>query len=230
MNDTWATQAQALDRQLADAGKRTREYAKFSRDARGLGHGLGALLVFLAIFLLPGGPLSGDPLGIGKRILLCALPVVWIAGKQWLQERYYQFSGSVSQPKSRLALAVLALLTAVVAIVSLIVSAVLTYRLARNFSLALTLSTAISVAWLLIIPFLVWKHLRAPYEFMMGIFLLSLPALALDGPLFAASRIVTGSLTIFASLVAFIALFVGYSEHMKFLKLRRKMTEPVNFA
>lgn len=70
----------------------TREYSRYSRSAGGLSAmagGFACLASFLAGALLP--------TTLALRIVLIALPVLWIVGKQWLARRYYQRLGQVEE-------------------------------------------------------------------------------------------------------------------------------------
>ena len=71
-------------------------------------------------------------------------------------------------------------------------------------------------------PLLAWRYLRAPYEFVTGIFLLVLSAFLLSSNLQIAARF-AGALGVVAVIVAIVMIFAGCAEHAKFLKLRRNM-------
>jgi len=174
----------------------------------------GGALVFLLVFLL-----RHDSLRQWEGILLGVTPYIWIATKEWLRRNYYQFSGRVTQPVRRwhdLILGILAGLWAAV-----IAAVLLAYRLAQAFSWNLALNTTICIAILLAMPFLAWGYLRAPYEFVTGVFLLTLSAFLLSGNLQIATHFAR-ALGIVAGIVALVMILAGYDEHMKFLKLRRK--------
>jgi hypothetical protein len=215
MNNNLSTPLHASSEELAEVEKLTREYARFSRDAAGLGHVIGGVLVFLTVFLLARGPVP-----TWGGILLGTAPFAWIIGKEWLHRRYYQFSGRVTQPERRghdLLLGVLAGLFAV-----MIVAIFLVQKPMYPFSWNLALSSTVCIAILLAMPFVVWRWLRAPYEFVPGIFLLALSAFLLSGNMQIAVR-AAGAFGIVAEIVAVVMILAGYAEHMKFLKLRRKL-------
>lgn len=206
---------------LSELEKLTRAYAKFSRDAVGLGHVLGGGLVFLSAYLLG----HHVHFGVFGRLLLGSAPFAWILGKEWLRQHYYQFSGRVTQPRRLWADVVLALLTGVTALISLTATGFVVYGLLRSFSWQLAVSSTVYVAVLLATPLIVWRYLRAPYEFMVGVVLLALSAILLSGsPLAGSPRamVVRGFIQV-SQLVALVMVLVGFVEHMEFLKLRRKM-------
>lgn len=215
-------------KELSELEQLTRGYGKFSRDAVGLGHVLGGGLVFLSAYLLG----RHTHLGVLGRLLLGAAPYVWILGKEWLRRDYYQFTGRVQQRSRVWEDVVLAILTGVTGLFSLAAIGFVIYGLVRDVSWRLAASSLAYVALLVPMPYVVWRYLRAPYEFVVGIFLLTLSAILLSGtPLVASGRAgIVYVLAVPAGVVALVMVLVGFVEHMEFLKLRRKMRllkEPV---
>jgi hypothetical protein len=206
---------------LSELGSLTREYGRFSRDAVGLGHVLGGGLVFLSAYILE----RRIHFGLLGRLLLGAAPFGWVIGKEWLRQNYYQFTGRVIQPRRRGESLVLLILTSMVALINLIVTGFVIYSLLGSFSWWLALSSLVYIAMLLAMPLVVWRYLRAPYEFVVGIFLFTLSAILLSGsPLAVSGRVVIAYLlTLPAEVVALAMILVGFVEHMEFLKLRRKL-------
>jgi hypothetical protein len=98
--------------------------------------------------------------------------------------------------------------------------------LLQDFSWRLALSSLVYVALLLAMPFVVWRYLRAPYEFVVGVFLFTLSAILLSGtslpPAHGRAAIVY-LLAACAQVVALVMVPVGFVEHLEFLKLRRKI-------
>jgi hypothetical protein len=215
MNDTVSAECHPSREELTAVQKLTHEYAKFSRDAVGLGHVFGGVLVFLLVSLV-----GRDSLSPWEGVLLGITPFIWIITKEWLHRSYYQFSGRVTQPAKRWHDLILGILAGLIA--ALTVAILLAHRLAQAFSWNLALKTTVCVAILLAMPYLAWRYLRAPYEFVTGVFLLALSAFLLSGDLRIAAR-VAGTLGIVAEIVALVMILAGFAEHMKFLKLRRKM-------
>lgn len=245
MGDAIGEHCQPSLKALAELEKLTRAYGKFSGGAVGLGHVLGGGLVFLSVYLLE----HRIHLGVFGRLLLGAGPFAWILGKEWLREHYYQFSGRVQQPKRVREDVLMVILTGVTALISLMATGFVVHSLLHDFSWRLALSSLVYVALLLAMPFMVWRYLRAPYEFVVGVFLLTLSAILLSGtPLTASGR--AGIVSVFvvpalfkdiilpqgvelagivyvfvvaAQSVALVMVLVGFVEHMEFLKLRRRM-------
>ncbi len=209
-------------KELSELEQLTKAYGKFSRDAAGLGHVLGGGLVFLSAYLLG----RHVHFGILGRLLLGAAPFAWIFGKEGLRENYYQFSGKVKPPRSLRKDVTLAALTGITALFSLTAAGFVVYGLWQHFSLGLGLSSLIYIALLLPMPVLVWRYLRSPYEFVVGIFLLMLSAVLLSGaPLETSGRTsVMYLLIVPAEIVALVMVLVGIVEHTEFLKLRREMS------
>lgn len=221
MGDAIGEHFQPSLKELSELEKLTRAYGKFSRDAVGLGHVLGGGLVFLSAYLLG----HHIHLGVFGRLLLGAGPFAWILGKEWLRGHYYQFSGRVQQPKRVWEDVLLAMLTGVTASISLTATGFVVHGLLQDFSWRLALSSLVYAALLLAMPFMVWRYLRAPYEFVVGVALLAFAALLLSGsPLAGTPRaaVVLGFLQV-SNVVALVMVLVGFVEHMEFLKLRRKM-------
>jgi hypothetical protein len=220
MNDAVGEHFQPSLEELGELKNLTREYGKFSRDAVGLGHVLGGGLVFLSAYLL-----EHIYLRVWGRLLLGAAPFAWIFCKEWLREHYYQFSGRVTQRRKVWESALQALLAGVMAFISLTATGFVIYSVLRSFSWWLVPSNLVYVALLLAMPFIVWRYLRAPYEFVTGVALFALSAILLSGsPLAGTPRaaLVCGFMVV-AEVVALVMVLVGLVEHMEFLKLRRKM-------
>jgi hypothetical protein len=221
MDDAIGEPFQPSLKELSELEKLTRAYGKFSRDAVGLGHVLGGGLVFLSTYLLG----HHIHLGVFGRLLLGSAPFAWIFCKEWLREHYYQFAGRVQQPKKVWEDVLLAMLTGLTALISLTATGFVVHGLLQDFSWRLALSNLVYVPLLLAMPFIVWRYLRAPYEFVVGVALLALAALVLSGsPLAGTTRaaLVLGFM-VGAEVVALVMVLVGFVEHMEFLKLRRKM-------
>ncbi len=221
MDDTMGEPVQPLLQELTELEKVTRAYGRFSKDSMGVGHVLGGGLVFLSAYLLH----THLHLGVFGRLLLGAGPYTWILGKEWLREHYYQSSGRVQQPRRVLESVLLAVLTGVTGLCILMAAFFVIYGLMQGFTWGRAISSLAYIALLMPMPFMVWRYLRAPYEFVVAVFLFTLAAILLSGtPLAAHGR--AGIVYLFAVLalpVALVMVLVGFVEHMEFLKLRRKI-------
>jgi hypothetical protein len=190
-----------------------------------LGHVIGGGLLFLSAYLVD----HNQPGKFG-RLLLGVAPFGWIYCKEWLREHYYQFCGKVEQRKKVWENPLQVLLTGITASISLAASGFAIYILLKNFSWELLLGSLVYVAVLLAIPFIVWRYLRAPYEFIVGVALFLFSAILLGGTLLPGARdvFVWGFLFVryfmaLAEIVALVMIPVGLVQHLEFLKLRRKM-------
>ena len=220
MNDAVGNHFEPSPKGLKDLKNLTRQYGRFSKNAVGLGHVLGGGLLFLSVYLV-----CHIQLGVLGRLLLGAAPFGWIFAKEWLRKNYYQFSGQVIQRRRAWEDPLQALLTGVMALVGLAATGFVIYSLLESFSWGLLLGSLIYVALLLAIPFIVWRYLRAPYEFIVGVALFLFSAILLSGsPLAGTPRavLVRGFMEL-AEIVALVMVPVGLVEHVEFLKLRRKI-------
>lgn len=234
MSDALNNQFEPPAKKLNELKELTRKYARFSKDAVGLGHVIGGGLLFLSAYLL----LHRVQLGIFGRLLLGAAPFGWIFAKEWLRDHYYQFSGRVTQRRRVWEKPLQALLTGVMALICLIATGFAIYNLLKDFSWWLMLGSLVYIAVLLAIPFIVWRYLRAPYEFIAGAALFLFSAFLLSTiPLSSIPPVVSlrfrfvlaytfafaFGLLLLAQIVALVMVPVGLVEHLEFLKLRRKM-------
>lgn len=220
MNDAVNNRFELSPKELKQLKNLTRQYGRFSKDAVGLGYMLGGGLLFLSVYLV-----DHIQLGVFGRLLLGAAPFGWIFAKEWLRKNYYQFSGRVIQRRRVWDEPLQALLTGVMTFTALAATGFVIHTLLEGFSWGLLLSSLVYVALLLAIPFIVWRYLRAPYEFIVGVALFLFSAVLLSGsPLAGTPRaiLVRGFMAL-AEIVALVMVPVGLVEHVEFLKLRRKM-------
>jgi hypothetical protein len=220
MNELVTDYSGPTPRDLKEIADLTKKYARFSKDAVGLGHVIGGGLLFLSVYLL-----HHVQLGIPGRLLLGVAPFGWIFAKEWLRGHYYQSSGRVEQRRRFWENPLQGLLAGVIALISLTATGFVIYSLLKSFSWGLLMSSLIYVAVLLALPFIVWRYLRAPYEFVVGVALIALSAILLSGsPLAGSPRaILIRSFLLIAQIVALVMVPVGIEEHVQFLKLRRRM-------
>jgi hypothetical protein len=220
MNDLVTNYSGPTPKDLKEIADLTRRYARFSKDAVGLGHVIGGGLLFLSVYLL-----QHIQLGIVGRLLLGGAPFVWIFAKEWLREHYYQSSGRVKQRRRFWENPLQALLAGVMALISLAATGFVVYSLLKSFSWWLLMSSLVYVAVLLALPFIVWRYLRAPYEFVVGVALVTLSAILLSGsPLAGTPRaILVRGFMVLAQIVALVMVPVGLVEHVEFLKMRKRI-------
>lgn len=188
----------------------TRGYARFSHSAAGLGNVIGgglALVAYLVGALFP-------PDGMWGSLALASTPFLWIAMKEGLRHRYYQSLGHVRERQAaderRLHLG----LTVFTAIVSAgVVATVATRRITGGDGMP----SAGDWGYLVLVfamPWLVWRFMRTPLEFVVGVFLVSQAALALAGSHYALWQQPQ------APIVAVILMGLGWRQHREFLRIR----------
>lgn len=191
----------------------TREYSRFSRSAGGMSAiagGVACLASFLAGALLPAT--------MELRAALIAVPVLWLTGKQWLVHRYYQRFGQVEEqvtPAERNFQRAFIAFTALIS--ALIVGFVLT-RLQPVGSLPWDLRAIGYLMVVAVLPLIVWRWLRTPLEFIVGVFLLCQAAVAFTGQTYA-----FGATTVMFPLAAIALVVVGWRDHLRFLRLQTEM-------
>lgn len=172
-SETKEADALRFDR-LADL---TRRYARYSESAGGLGSVLGGLLALVAYVVGAFVP----PEGVPGRALLASAPFVWIGGKELLRARYYQRLGRVTERRPegehRLHLA----LTLFTAAVSVGILGFFGWRVAVAGTTTLDPPAVGYLFMIGIMPVLVWRFMRTPLEFIVGVFLVCQAALILGG-------------------------------------------------
>jgi hypothetical protein len=184
----------------------TREYSRFSGSAGGLSAVVGGLLCLASY--AAGGMLPATPL---LRAALIGTPILWLIWKQWMASRYYQRFGQVeelttaSERKLRLVFA------GCTALVSLLVAAGTLHGLAPIGGEAWSLGAAGYMLTILLLPYIVWRWLRSPLDFAVGVFLLCQAALAFDGrsyPLWSSALVFP--------IASLILINLGIRDHKKF--------------
>ena len=185
---------------LAELEAVTREYARFSRSAGGLGSVLGGLLG-LASYAAGGLLGTAGPV----RVALIATPLVWILCKELIRRHYYQHLGAAAEPETRRERNGRVYNVVVTAVVSFTVVA---GALSRGEQV---MGTAGYLAVVVAMPLVAWLWLRTPLEFMTGIFLMCQAALAFNG----SSYPLLGVAIVFP--FAAVALIVsGVRDHLRF--------------
>ena len=204
----------------------TRSYARYSRSAGGLGSILGGVLCLISYFV---GALA--PLTPAVRIGLVAIPFAWLLAKGWLTHRYYQRFGHVEEqerPNERLTHR---LCTAVTLLIALgIVASILVQAWPRWGSLPA--GKIGYIALVLTLPIVVWRWLRSPLDFIVGVFLFCQAALASAGvsyPLIGTTHSYDATLmsliALMFPLAALAMIRAGIGDHRRFLDLRTRLDE-----
>jgi hypothetical protein len=204
----------ALAGRLAEVESVTREYARFSRTAGGLGSVLGGLLC-LASYLAGGLLGTSGPV----RVALVAAPLAWIAAKELMRRHYYQHLGRVDEGSTRRERNGRLARTTFVALVSIAVTAAVLARPERGADVAGYLAVVAAM------PVVAWLWLRTPLEFVTGTFLMCQAALAFTGNTYP----LLGVATIFP--FAAVGLIVaGARDHRRFRVLSARIRQLTGVA
>lgn len=191
----------------------TREYSRYSRSVGGLSAiagGAACLASYLAGALLPITPVL--------RITLVVIPLFWLAGKQCLAYRYYQRLGRVEELTTPTERRFQWLFVGFTALVSLVILGSVLSRVTPLGEQPWDLRAAGYIAVVLALPMVVWRWLRTPLEFIVGVFLLCQAALAFAGRTYDFSL---GTAVFPIAAVALIA--IGLRDHRRFLRLQAEL-------
>lgn len=211
-----------LDDRLHEVESLTRRYARYSRSAGGLGSVLGGVLClvsYLAGALLPLTP--------ALRMVLVAIPVVWLLGKAWLAHRYYQRLGHVEEQEelSQARVHRLAIAT------TLLVAIACTWKLLGE-GWPPTPGTLGYLVLLWLLPLATWRWLRSPLDFIVGTFLFCQAALACAGrvyPLVGTTHSTQAALmsivTLEFPLAALAMIVAGIVQHRRFRQLHAQLQQ-----
>jgi hypothetical protein len=197
----------SLPDRLAELESVTREYARFSRSAGGLGSVLGGVLC-LASYAAGGLLGASGPV----RVALIATPLVWIVCKELMRRHYYQHLGAAAEPETRRERNGRVFTTVVMALISIIVTAGVLARGDRVTEVAGYLAVVAAM------PAVAWLWLRTPLEFITGTFLMCQAALAFNGTAYPLLSVAIVDL--FAGVGLIVA---GVRDHLRF----RRVTERI---
>ena len=193
----------------------TRQYSRFSRSAGGLA-AVGGGLLCLASFLV-GGLLPAIPMVRGTLI---AAPMLWLIAKQWMANRYYQRFGLVEELASDRERRIQRSFVGFAAVISFLVGAV---TLAELVPFGIRRWDIVSSGYLLLVlllPLVVWRWLRTPLDFIIGVFLLCQAALAIDGrsyPLWSSAAVFP--------VAALILIGIGIRDHRRFRAIEAEIRQ-----
>lgn len=193
----------------------THQYSRYSRSAGGLSAVAGGVACLASYFA--GAVLASTAV---LQTLLIVIPLLWLAGKQWLAHRYYQRLGRVEELTTLSARRYHLLFSGFTAAVSLLVVGRVAGRLVPLGDSPIDLRALGYCAVVVCLPIVVWRWLRTPLEFIVGVFLLCQAALAFVG------RSYDFGLGTAAFPVASAALILtGLRDHRRFLQLRAEMRD-----
>lgn len=205
---------------LDELAELTRDYARYSRSAGGLAAVLGGVFCLLSYLL---GGLWPSTLAL--RIVLAALPLVWLLAKQGMAHRYYQRFGHVEEQETaverrthRFALGM-----------ALVVAALVTgSAFSHGMRLAPGVIGYLVLIWMLVLA--IWRWLRSPLDFIVGVFLFCQAGLLCLGRVYpvlgtaaAHDAFPLALLALLFPLVALLMIAHGVADHRRFLKLHVRL-------
>lgn len=193
----------------------TRQYARYARNAAGLGNILGGVLA-MAMYIV--GLML--PLTVAGRVGLALVPLVWIVVKETLRRTYYQRHGHVSEVLNAEERRSHVINTGITALISLFILG--------GFFVAKGVGLAEASAWqqggylvfVLALPVLVWFFMRTTEEYLVGVLLVCQAAVLLAGGNYPLSW----QYAYFPLFAAF-AVVVGFQQHRAYLKLERQLRD-----
>ena len=202
----------------------TRDYARYSRTAGGLGSVLGGTLCLVSYF---SGALL--PLTPPVRAALIAMPIVWLAVKLWLSRNYYQRFGRVEEQErlnERLTYWLCVAVSVFVALGITVVSLIGVFR--HPGQAPAGLAGYLILVWLL--PLAAWRWMRSALDFIIGVFLICQAALACLGQAYPmiglahdAEAAKLSLIAVMFPLVAIATIGAGIIQHRRFHLIRARL-------
>jgi len=188
----------------------TRGYARFSRNAAGLGNVLGGLLV-LAGFLAPAIPGFSTP----GRTAVAMFPLVWLVCRELLRRHYYQRFGKVTEPQTDKAKRGRILMVAFLSLISVGIIVAVVMAALRGKQLDLRM-----VPYLLFVaavPVAYWFFMWSSEDTCNGIMLLCLAAVLSAGGSYLKWEFV------WIPFLGLVSVAVGLKQHMQFRELETQI-------
>ncbi|HEY0037487.1 MAG TPA: hypothetical protein VGB66_12400 [Longimicrobium sp.] len=196
-----------LPDRLAELEAVTREYARFSRSAGGLGSVLGGVLC-LASYAAGGLLGTSGPV----RAALIAIPIVWIVSKELMRRHYYQHLGAAAERETRRERNGRVITTALTALISITVAALVLARGDRVMDMAGYLAVVAAS------PVVAWLWLRTSLEYVTGTFLMCQAALAFNGSAYPLL-----SVAIVFPFAAVGLIVAGVRDHLRFRRVSERI-------
>ena len=196
-----------------DLSDLTRQYARYARNAAGLGNILGGVLT-MAMYIV-GLTL---PLTAAGRVGLALVPLVWIAAKEMLRRAYYQRHGRVTEVPSAEERRWHVILTGITALISLFILGSFFLGGRAGPAEASPWQQAGYLAFVLALPVLVWFFMRTTEEYLVGVLLVCQAAVLLAGGNYPLSW-----QNAYFPLFAAFAVVAGFRQHRAYLKLERQL-------
>lgn len=191
-------------------------YASFSQSRNGLGKVLGGIVCIVVA-------LAGTFIGAGMftSVLTIALTLLWLVGKEIIRKRVYFQQGEAGEVWTEFQRREHLFATGFVSVIAFGAAVWVFVN-----SQPLTLPNAIYIFVALSMPFITWRFLRAPLEFVVGVFLISACAVTAAGgayslilPDWSFDSIMIG-LSVWLPLIgSFVLIVFGIREHRQFLSI-----------
>lgn len=191
----------------------TRRYARYSLSAGGLGSALGGVLALVTYFI---GALA-TPDGPWGRIALAAAPFLWIGGREALRRGYYQALGRVVEVRTAGERRWHLGFTLFTAAVSLFVVGAIGWRILVQGAPAPDTGQWAYLVLVTALPWLVWRFMPTPLEFIVGVFLVAQAAVILAGghyELWQQPQV---------PFVAVVFIAIGVKQHLEFRAIRQEL-------
>lgn len=205
---------------LGELESLTRDYARYSRSAGGLASVLGGICCLLSYLL--GGLLPMTPT---LRVVLIALPLVWLLARWGMARRYYQRFGHVEEQESAVERRTHRLGLGVTLAVAVLLTA---SALSNGAQLSPGSAGYLALLWLLALA--VWRWLRSPLDFVVGAFLFCQASLLcvdrvypVIGTAAAQDALLMALLALLFPLAALLLIARGVADHRRFLQLRERL-------
>lgn len=213
--------ANEMQGRLQELESLTRAYARYSRSAGGLASVLGGLFCLVSY---SAGALA--PLAMPWRMVLVAMPGVWLLCKWWLTRRYYQRFGHVEEQETRTQ----RWFYWCRLVVTLVIVVLVTRAILADTWPHLPPGVIAYVVLLWLLPIAVWRWLPSPLDYVVGVFLFCQAAFVCIGrayPLVGLAHDRDAALLSLAALefpLAALAMIVaGVIQHRRFIVLEHSL-------
>lgn len=199
---------------IAELQAITRDYSRYAASAGGFSAVIGGFLGLLSYGI--GASLAAT---IPTRVMLIALPMIWLLSRELLVRHYYQRLGRVEEIPDPARVRTQAwLLGGIAVIVGLIVLG--SFAGMNPDPPAAAFDTALYLLIVAAIPVIAWRCLHTPLDLVIGVFLLCQAALAASGSSF--SR--WGSALVFVP-ASILMIAVGLRQQSSFRRLQQRMRD-----
>lgn len=193
----------------------TEEYATFSQSRGGLGKVLGGVA---GIIVVLAGSLLGN--GMVTAVITIVATLLWLIGKEVIRARMYRTFGDVKEIWTAEQRHSHFLSTGIAGFICAIVAGLILFNGDINEP-----EMWVYLAFVILLPFVSWRFLRTPLEFIVGVFLLAACAVHGSGGAYSLfSGELTAVLPTWSSFIgALVLIAIGWQEHRRFQQLAAQM-------